>query len=264
MNRNQFINSICKNDSTTIIKLKQIIDNAIKEKDGVILNAKNTNRLTVVMDNFTYTHGKLVLSFKASNPLDGYVGSIGGKFTYDVPSNLSVEIPKLLLSLFSDLETVEFVVPFKKFIFTKPIVCNIKVDDAMKDKAKNMNLEYNIGFSGTNQEKLQNIDIENFGKRDGEKIDNLYVKVLPKMVNLEVNILDNFRITPLNTIMYKTNKDEIHITHSAMISKDKNDYKIIYDALDGSDTKDISKEYIYKNYLNKDTRVLLEVLKELK
>ena len=64
--------------------------------------------------------------------------------------------------------------------------------------------------------------------------------------------------------MYKTNKDEIHITHSAMISKDKNDYKIIYDALDGSDTKDISKEYIYKNYLNKDTKVLLEVLKELK
>lgn len=264
MNKNQFINSICKTDSTTIIRLKGSLEKGIKEKDGTILNAKNTNRLTIYLNNFIFTKGNLVLSFSASNPLEGFVGSIDNKFKYHVPENLSVELPKLLLALFNDLETVEFLVPYKKFIMSKQIVCNIKVTETMKQKAKNINLEYNVGFSGTNQKKSQEIDIAEFGKRDGIKIDSLYVKVLPIMVSLGVNIMDDFRITPLNTIMYKTDSDEIHVTHSAMLAKDDKDYKIIYDANDGSETKDLSKEYIYKNYMNTNTRVLLELLKELK
>lgn len=264
MNRNQFINSICKNDSTTILRLKDSIEKGIKEKDGVILNAKNTNRLTILLNNFTFTNGSLVLTFSASNPLDGFVGAIDNKFKYNIPENLSVELPKLLLALINDLETVEFLVPYKKFLFKKYIVCSLKVTDNMKNKAKNINLEYNTGFSGASQKKSQEVDIADFGKRDKVKIDDLYVKVLPIMVGLGVDIMDDFRITPLNTIMYKTELDEIHITPSAMISKDSKDYKIIYDALDGSDTKDLSKEYIYKNYMNTNARVLLELLKELK
>lgn len=260
LNRNQFINSICKQDSTTIVKIKETLTQAIKNKDGTVLNAKYDNKLIVEIHDYEFKQGKLILKFKASNPLPDYYGQVDMATSYDVPPNLAVELPKLLLELFSDLDTVEFPIYYKKFfILNKPIICSIKTSKNVKDKAKYNNINYNTGYNA-NIER-QDVDIKAYGVRDNKKIEPLYAVALAKLINKDINdSVEKLKISEMNTIVYKSDNLEFHLTHSALLCKDKYGYIIIYDEKDGSELKESSIEYINEHYTSKDTIVALELL----
>lgn len=260
MNASQYVNTICKHDSEMVDYLIETFSSELKKKNKAIINAKFTNTLTVFVTDIKMTKGYLILNFETANPEEGYIGHIEGVYKVKVPSNLVVQLPKVLLLLLTDLETLEFLVPYKKwFFFVKNVVCRIKVKDSLITRVNKLNIQYNTGFSGSVQEEAQKIDIQYFGKRDGVTVKELYEKTKNIPIKLGIDIERDYTISPMNTIQLQISQKEFHIMYSAIIFKDEKDYQIIYDSMDGSETKKESLNYI-KEKFDEDTFNILEAI----
>lgn len=248
MNPDQFIKSVCKPNSNTIMSLQKMVQDAIDKKDNSVLGVKNTNRLTVYITDYTYTDKGLNLIFSASNPVKDFVGSIDGKLRYSINNEVAIDLPKVVLGIFEKIKPVEFLCTYKRFFFFKrPVICNIEATEEVVDKAQKENIIYNTGYSG-NLNK-QEADIERYAMRDKQKIDTKYVELLKMFKDKNIDFKNRLKLTKLNTISYDLSDGEvIHLTYSMMISKNDYDYKIIFDERDGDSTKEASKKYIDRNY----------------
>lgn len=265
MDASQYVNTVCKHDSEMVEYLIETFSLELKKKNKAIINAKFTNTLTVFVTDIKMTKGYLILNFETANPEEGYIGHIEGVYKVKVPSNLVVQLPKVLLLLLTDLETLEFLVPYKKwFFFVKNVVCRIKVKDSLITRVNKLNIQYNTGFSGSVQEEAQKIDIQYFGKRDGVTVKELYEKTKNIPIKLGIDIERDYTISPMNTIQLQISQKEFHIMYSAIIFKDEKDYQIIYDSMDGSETKKESLNYIKEKFDEDTFNILEEIIQYIK
>lgn len=265
MEINQFVNELCKDDSKLILSLKEIFTGALKKKDVAILNAKYTDTLTVYISDMRMTQGDLILEMETSNPPSGEVGVVTSVFKKKIPATLAVKLPKVMLTLVSRMEEVEFLVTYKhRFIFTRNILCSFKVRDSLKNRINGVNLEYNTGFSGSVLEESQKLDIYSYGKREGLRIDPLYTELINEGLSKDLDLETQFYISDLNTICLKLDGKEFHITHTAIISRDNKDYQVLYDSKDGEITKNTTKKYLETTYDGKTSAIIVDILNYLK
>lgn len=259
MNKNQFINSICRRDYGTMTEIERLVRTELAIKHSPLTYAKDRNLLQVIITDYSYEDGFLYLEFQ-KELFDGrsetlYVAKI------KVPDSIAVELPKVILALFQDIQTIDIMTSYKKFFFfTKNLIINFKVTQEVMNRIEQETLNYNVGFSG-NIEK-QEVDIESFGKRDGKKIDTLYMEFLKLLSSKDIDY-NGVTLSKLNTIQYVGKTETFHLTYSALLAKDPHDYKVIYDKEDNNFSKDTALKYLFENYEDNDLEIVQSMLELL-
>lgn len=265
MNRNQFINNICGINSKNVQTLKSNIQNEIKKKNEATSAIYLDNRLKISITDYSVSsEGTLELTYKVYNKTDGNIKPLIYTYSYEVPSNIMVELPKVLLSIMYDFAEVEFLCHYKKFFFFKrPVICTFEVSKSVIDRIKKENIEYNTGMSTKN--KTKKIDIRQFALRDKKNIESKYIELLKILTSKSIDFRKELLISDLNTITYKTDLGTFHLAYSSLLLEENFDYKIIYDSNEGTETKKPALNYLYSTIQGKpdDLAIVVSMLETL-